>query len=177
MVAMKQIASGLLLLTVFSMPIALRAAAPRDADEGKALAAATSFLALADAHDCNKAAENAADEQFARVHWPSRAENVTAVAALIFDLPNRWRNYSPSADVTRTLRPNRAKRVTSCQCGIRDGVFYAFTYDVKYVSYDRVLRSHITRPGTDVVYVLQEPDGSWKPAGLSSQYGTPAYGH
>ena len=148
----------------------LHAATPSGAPKAAAQAAATSWLAILDTGDYGKAASGLADEVLATIKWQTKEER--AAAAVMFLDPNKRKgDFNTIPAVTRKLQPGSVKQVTTCKCGIRDGVFFTFTYDVKYKWDDRRFHVQRFRDGTDVVFMLLEPDGSWKPAAIASQYG------
>jgi hypothetical protein len=166
---MKRKDNVLLLAAVLCISIGLHAATPNDARKDAALAAATAWLAILDSSDYLKAASGLADEVLAEFKWPKKEDNLMAAAGILAD--KRKGEFGVNPLVTRRLQPDGVKLETSCKCGIRDGVFYTFAYDVKYTWDDRRFHVQRFRDGSDVVYMLLEPDGVWKPAGIVSQYG------
>ncbi len=166
---MKRIITGPLQAAVLCISIGLHAASPNDVQKGAALAAATSWLAILDSGDYLKAASGLADEVLAEFKWPKKEDNLMAAAGTLSD--KRRGEFGVNPVVTRKLQPVGVKQVTSCKCGIRDGIFYTFAYDVKYKWDDRRYHVQRYRDGTDVLYMLIEPDGAWKPVAIASQYG------
>lgn len=135
-----------------------KATSPQSSDKAAALKAATEWLVHLDAGDNIAAAEGYAEEVIALMNWPKHEEKVAAVGAAL----NGPRSDMGVRQVARTLRPDATKKATTCACNIRDGQFYVFTYDVKY-SWDFHHIPHY-KAGTEVLYMLLEKDGSWKPA-------------
>jgi hypothetical protein len=167
---MKQFVAQFLTVATCCFSIVLHAATPNSAEKAAGQAAATSWLAILDTGDYGKAASGLADETLATIKWPTKEER--AAAAVMFLDPNKRRgDFSTKPAVTRKLQPDGVKQVTTCNCGIRDGVFFTFTYDVNYKWDDRRFHVQRFRNGTDVVFMLLEPDGSWRPAAIASQYG------
>jgi hypothetical protein len=167
MISMKKIVTKSLLTAVFCSSITLHAAATKDA----ALAAATSWLAILDTTDYTKASSGLADEVQARFNLPSKDEDLHSMNIAVLNSDKRYPVFGHgNTAVTRTLQPDGVKQVTSCNCGIRDGVFFTFTYDVKYNIKNPAMHMSYSKAGTDVVFMLLEPDGSWKPAAITSQW-------
>jgi hypothetical protein len=160
---MKRFTAVLLLGAVLFAAITSHAAPAADADEQAALEAATAWLAILDAGNFNAAGAGVAKESLANIHWPTPEENAAAMGNLLA----LQRTSGGTRKVARQLQPDATKRVTSCNCGIRDGDFYVFTYSVKYSWLDH----HVgfVKEGTEVLYMLRESDGSWKPAFITLQ--------
>jgi hypothetical protein len=144
-----------------SRSASLPATAP--AGQGDALKAADAWLKLIDATDFKTAALGMADETKALFHWPTEEERILAITVLLGQ--PRAKGVTMNFKFTRTLEPGSVKQVSSCPCGTRSGNYYVMTYD--YAS-SWLFPNHegASRRGMDTLYMLQEPDGSWKPAAL-----------
>ena len=167
---MKRITAHFLLAMALSVFAGFCAITPCDAQVAPAQAAATSWLAILDSGDYSKAASGFADEVFATFRWPTQDEKLHA-ATMLLDPITRKGQFGVNPTVTRTLKPDGVKQVTSCNCLVSKGPFYAFSYDVKYTWDDHRYHVQRRRDGTDTVYMFREPDGTWKPAAIASTYG------
>jgi len=145
----------------------LCAAAPAAAEQDAALKAATAWLAILDTGDYGRAASGFAEEWYATlVNLPTQAQKVQSTTAILFQSRYSLGINSPYT-VVRKLQPDGVKYLRSCQCGIRDGEFFTFAYELKFAWTERVLRGiRFTRQAHEVLYMLQEKDGTWKPVAL-----------
>ncbi len=164
---MQRISRLLILMTAFLVTVGVHASQPKAVGNGAALGAATAWVAVLDSRNFVGAAAGFAEESLALVNFPTREERVQAMAAILA-LPRTANNFNYV--VTRILQPGGIKQVTSCNCGIRDGDYVALTYNVKYTWTDRGLRGmKYYKRGTEVLYMLLEKDGTWKPAAINLQ--------
>jgi hypothetical protein len=168
---MKRMMIRLLLATTLCTFARLAAAAPADTQLNAAQAAVTAWLAILDTGDYREAASGFADEVLAAFNFPTKEEKVASANLALLDPITRRGQFGVNPAVKRTLKPEGVKTVTSCPCGIRDRVFYTFAYDVEYTWEDHRFHVQRFRSGTDIVYMLREPDGTWKPAAITSTFG------
>ena len=137
------------------------------ADREAALSAANAWLKILDTNDVRAAARGWAEERIdmpALSRYPDREAKIQILASIL----SQQRPFDNKLEFTWTLQPGSVKHVSTCSCGLRDGNYYVMTYD--YTStYIQDPRSHSvgSRRGTDVLYMLQEQDGTWKPAALT----------
>jgi len=169
--SMKRLITHLLLAATLCTSVRLFASAPSDTQATAAQAAATSWLAILDSGDYMKATSGFADEVLAEFKYPTQDEKLHAAAYMILDPANRKVQSGSNPTVTRTLKPDGVQLVDTCNCLVHKGPFYAFTYDVKYTWDEPRYHIHRQRDGTDTVYMLREPNGTWKPASIASTYG------
>jgi hypothetical protein len=146
---MQHIPHLLVLVAACSITVGVRAAQPTGAEKERALNAATGWVAILDSRNFTAAAgAGFAEEWFARMNFPKQEDKVASIAAIL-------------------AQPRTAN---GCNCGIRDGDFFAFTYDMKYTWTSHGLRGiKYWKQGTEVLYMLLEKDGTWKPAAMSMQ--------
>jgi hypothetical protein len=162
---MKRVAVSLLfmfILLVRSAPSQPALHAVQDeAGKAAALKVATAWLVLLDKQDTEAAAGAMAPETIALFHWPTKQENMAMIAGGLNQPP---RGGLGAREMSRTFKPEATKQATSCGCGVRDGEFMVFFYDVKYTW----TQNHIyqTKEGIDVLWMLLENDGTWKPVGI-----------
>jgi hypothetical protein len=163
-----------------SAPVSVPASAPVVSSQAgpavgqdDALKAADAWLKLVDSGDSKAAAAGLADETKAKFQGLAPLQNTVSIAALLGPPADDASMNYPNYKFTRTLSPDSVKQVRSCPCGIPSGTFYVMSYDFKSTWNGNVLvdaRSHQYRPGgrqgTDVLYMLQEHNGTWKPAWL-----------
>ena len=135
-------------------------------DKEAALSAATAWLKILDTGDFKAAARGWADERIdmpALHNYPSREERIQVLAILLAQ--QRGQDGTWERKFTRTLQPDSVKQVFTCNCGLRDGNFYVMSYD--YSSSFLVNHNPNYRNGVDVLYMMQEQDGTWKPAAIT----------
>jgi len=129
-----------------------------EAGKQEALKAANAWVAQLDRPDTDGAAEGMAEETIAIFHWPTRAANLAVMSGLLNAPP---RGGIGTRKMSRTFRPEDTKQMSSCSCGIRDGEFFVFVYDVTYTWTQHQI--YQTKKGSDVLWMLLEKDGTWKP--------------
>ncbi|MGA2851212.1 MAG: hypothetical protein ABSE46_19585 [Terracidiphilus sp.] len=170
---MPRIALHLILLSVFFLSAVGFSPAQTASDRSAALNAATAWIALVDAKDWSGAAHGYSPEALAALHSPTPEQALQGLAAYL--AIQHFSQDSDPHEVTRKPQADGVKRVTACNCGIPNGDFFEITYDVKYKFVRMHMAGHIPyyRQGTEVLYMMHEKSGAWKPAALVMHVGGP----
>ena len=157
----------LLPLLIFAA-VAVRAAEPKTenaVDKAAALKAATAWLVLLDKPDFVAAGAGVSEESLATIPNSTPDEKAHTMGAVLSSIGPTSR-MGGQHEMTRKLVPDSIKQATSCGgCGIRDGKYFVFAYDLT----NKWTNHHMfqSTQGTQVLYMLKERDGSWKPAKIA----------
>jgi hypothetical protein len=161
----KRGASFLVLTWIVFSGLPVRAAEPQAADamdKAAALKSATAWLTLLDKPDYVAAGAGVSEESLATINYPSADEKAHTMGAILASIGPTSR-MGGQHEMTRKLERDNIKHETSCGgCGIRDGEYFVFTYDLT----NKWTNHHMFQAtaGTQVLYMLKEKDGSWKAA-------------
>lgn len=134
-------------------------------DKDAALKAANAWVALLDKSDFIAAGAGVSEESLAGVPNATLDQKTHTMGAVLASIgPNS--RMGGQQKVTRKLEADKVEQVTSCGgCGIRDGEYFVFTYDLTNTWTNHHMFQSLQ--GTQVLYMLKEQDGTWKPAKIA----------
>jgi hypothetical protein len=164
----KRLAAFSLLALLLFAAVDVHAAQPDTDDAGPEAAAqkaATAWLELLDKSDFVAAGAGVSEESLATIQNGTPEEKARTMGFVLASIGPTSR-MGGQHEMTRRLEADGIRRATSCGgCGIRDGEYFVFTYDLT----NKWTHNHMFQAtaGTQVLYMLKENDGSWRPAKIA----------